>query len=266
MAIIRFTILGCGSSGGVPRVGGHWGNCDPGNPKNYRRRCSLLVQRVDDIGTTSVLVDASPDLRDQLLDAGTGHLDGVIFTHEHADHTHGLDDLRMVVINRREKLPIWADETTTRSLTTRFGYAFVQPEGSAYPPILDLNPIDGDTTISGAGGPITFTPFEVRHGGINALGFRIGDLAYLPDVSHMTEAAWAAVRDLHVWILDALRYDPHPTHSHFAQSLEWIETAAPKRAILTNMHNDLDYATVEASTPDHVSAAYNGMIIELPAP
>ena len=264
-ARLRFTILGCGSSGGVPRLGGNWGACDPENPKNYRRRCSMLVERVDGEAVTRVLIDTSPDLRAQLLDAGVGHLDGVIYTHAHADHVHGLDDLRMIVFNRKSRLPVWADGPTSDALISRFGYAFVQPEGSPYPPILELNPISGPVTIDGAGGAITFAPFEVDHGVIRSLGFRIGGLAYLPDVSEMTEEAWEAVRGLDVWVLDALRYTPHPTHAHVEKSLGWIAKAAPKRAVLTNMHIDIDHATIEAETPDHIDAAFDGMRIELPA-
>lgn len=261
MGQLKFTILGCGSSGGVPRLGGHWGACDPENPKNRRRRCSMLVEKTGPNGTTSVLIDTSPDMRAQLLDANVGVLDGVIYTHSHADHMHGIDDLRMVVFNLRHKLQVWADGATQEALMARFSYAFVQPEWSHYPPILELNSIDGDVVIEGAGGALTFTPFEVQHGGIRALGFRIADLAYLPDVSEIPDAALPAVENLDCWVLDSLRYEPHSTHFHFAQSLEWIKKMAPKRAVLTNMHFDLDFATVEAETPDHVIPAYDGMTI-----
>ena len=142
-ARLRFHILGCGSSGGVPRIGGHWGDCDPANPKNRRRRCSMLVERETDQGVTRVLIDTSPDMRDQLIDAGVGALDGVIYTHSHADHVHGVDDLRMVVFNMRERVNVWADQTTCDALLDRFGYVFIQPEGSSYPPILNLNLLNG---------------------------------------------------------------------------------------------------------------------------
>ena len=260
---MRFTILGCGSSGGVPRIGGHWGNCDPRNSKNNRRRCSLLVEREVAGGTTTVLIDTSPDMRAQLLDANVGALDGVVYTHAHADHIHGIDDLRMIVLNMRKRLPVWADLRTEVDLFDRFGYVFVQPEGSPYPPILEMNRIEGQVQIDGAGGKIALSPFTVGHGSIDALGFRIGDVAYLPDVADMYPEAWTAVQNLDCWIVDALRRDPHPTHSHFAQTLEWIERAAPKRAVITNMHNDLDYDAVVAETPDHVSAAYDGMVIRV---
>ena len=262
----RFTILGCGSSGGVPRLGGLWGDCDPENPKNTRRRCSLLVEREGAGGTTRVLVDTSPDLRAQLLEAGIGTLDAVVWTHAHADHVHGIDDLRMIVFNMRTRLPVWADGPTQEALYAKFGYAFVQPEGSPYPPILDMHTIDGPVTIDGAGGPVTLDPFEVDHGAIDALGFRIGNLAYLPDVAAIPDTAWdGPLKDLDIWIVDALRRTPHPTHSHLDQTLDWIARARPKRGILTNMHIDLDYETVRTETPDHIEPAYDMMRLTLPA-
>ena len=262
MAELRFTILGCGSSGGVPRLGGHWGACDPNNPKNRRTRCSMLVERETDAGVTRVLIDTSPDMREQVLRSDVGELDGVVYTHAHADHVHGIDDLRMIVFNMRNRLPVWADKETCDNLIARFGYAFVQPEGSNYPPILNMNLIsNAPFVVSGAGGDIPFHPFEVEHGNINALGFRMGPLSYLPDVSAMNDAAWTAVQGSECWVLDALRYTPHPTHSHFEQSLEWIAHAQTPKAVLTNMHIDLDYDTVEKETPEHISAAFDGMCL-----
>lgn len=260
---IRVTILGCGSSGGVPRLGGQWGACDPENPKNRRMRCSLLVQQDGPDGTTRVLIDSSPDMRAQLLDANVGELDAVLYTHAHADHVHGLDDLRMIVFNMRKRLQVWADAETSNALLDRFGYAFVQPKGSPYPPICELNLIKGDVEINGAGGAINFSPFEVEHGNINSLGFRIGNLAYLPDVSTIPSDAWPQLQNLDVWIVDALRRDPHPTHSHLTNTLTWIEQVKPKRAVLTNMHVDLDFQTVADETPDHVEPAYDGMTLHL---
>lgn len=261
MAELRFTILGCGSSGGVPRLGGHWGDCDPENPKNRRRRCSLLIERETGSGITRVLIDSSPDLRSQLLDAGVGELNGVVYSHGHADHVHGLDDLRMIVFNMRERLNVYADGATQNDLLNRFGYAFVQPAGSAYPPILNLCSIDGDIEIDGPGGLIRLTPFEVEHGNIDSLGFRIGDLAYLPDASDIPEATWPALANLDCWIVDALRRMPHPSHAHLDKTLGWIDRAAPRRAVLTNMHIDLDYQTVADETPDHISPAHDGLVI-----
>jgi len=261
MAEMRFTILGCGSSGGVPRLGGLWGECDPNNPRNRRQRCSLLIERIAKGGTTAVLIDTSPDLRAQLLAAGIGTLDAVVYTHNHADHVHGIDDLRMIVYNRRERLPVWADKVTQKALFERFSYAFVQPEGSSYPPILNMNTIDGDLTIDGAGGPVSLTPFTVAHGSIDSLGIRIGNVAYLPDAAEVHDASWPVLENLDCWIVDALRRNPHPTHAHLARTLQWIERAAPKRMVLTHMHNDLDYATLEAETPDHITPAYDGMTL-----
>ncbi|MHA3915620.1 MBL fold metallo-hydrolase [Halovulum sp. GXIMD14793] len=259
MAELVITILGCGSSGGVPRLGGHWGECDPDNPKNHRQRCSILVERQDGEGTTRVLIDTSPDMRAQLLAAGVGTLDAVFYTHEHADHTHGLDDLRMIVFNMRERLPVWANARTAEALRDRFGYAFEQPEWSTYPPILEMHLIDGPVEISGAGGTLRFDPFEVPHGGINALGFRFNDIVYLPDASDMPDEVWPRLEGLRCWILDALRRAPHPTHINLETALDWIAHSGAQQGVLTNMHIDLDYATVAAETPDHVLPAYDGL-------
>jgi len=236
---LSLRILGCGSSGGVPRLGGHWGACDPTNPKNIRKRCSMLVTRTSPTGVTRVLIDTSPDLRQQLLDA------------------------RMVVYNMRQRLQVWADGDTGNQLLARFGYAFVQPKGSSYPPICDLNTIDGDVTIDGAGGPITLTPFEVEHGSIDALGFRINNAAYLPDVSDIPDDVWPHLQNLDLWIVDALRRDPHPTHAHLEKTLEWIDRVKPKHAVLTNMHIDLDYQTLADETPEHIEPAFDGLTLTI---
>ena len=261
MAKVTFTILGCGSSGGVPRLGGIWGDCDPANPKNRRRRCSMLITRETTEGTTRVLIDTSPDMREQLLDANVGHLDGVVYTHSHADHMHGIDDLRQVVFNQRQRLPVWADGPTQEALLSRFGYAFVQPEGSPYPPILDLHTIDGPVSIPGAGGPITLTPFRADHGSMDALGFRIGPLAYLPDAVDIPAESWPVLDGLDCWIVDALRRKPHPTHAHLDMTLGWIARAKPARAVITNMHIDLDYEVLKAELPPHITPAFDGMTI-----
>ena len=273
MAMFRYTILGCGSSGGVPRLGGDWGDCDPANPKNRRRRCSLLIERVGSGGITRALVDTSPDMREQLLSAGIGSLDGVVYTHSHADHVHGIDDLRQIVFNTRRRLPVWADQPTETALMERFGYAFTQPAGSLYPPILDMNPIAGPFVVEGAGGDIHFHPFEVDHGSMMALGFRVtgmvgdkGGLAYLPDVLTIPEAAWSELQSLDCWIVDALRRKPHPTHSHLDLTLSWIASAQPALAIITNMHVDLDHATLVAELPAGVIPAHDGLVLTFPIP
>jgi len=264
---LTLTILGCGSSGGVPRLadtpGGNWGACDPANPKNRRRRCAALLTRETAQGRTRVLIDTGPDFRDQMLSHGIGTLDAVVFTHAHADHTHGLDDIRMLTFNMRKRMPVWADADTSNALIDRFGYAFVTPAGSNYPPICDLNLINTDVTIDGAGGPITLTPIPVQHGDIDALGFRIGSAAYIPDVSAIPDSSWPLITGLDTLVIDALRYSPHPSHANVEQALAWISSAAPQNAVLTNMHIDIDHDTILHDTPDHVRPAYDGMTLEI---
>jgi phosphoribosyl 1,2-cyclic phosphate phosphodiesterase len=259
------TILGCGSSGGVPRVGGDWGVCDPDNPKNRRRRCSVLLQKAIPAGTTTVLIDTSPDMREQMLSANVTHMDGAWFTHEHADHTHGIDELRGYFLRQRHRIPIWADRVTGEMLLSRFAYCFTALPGSAYPPVLQINGIDVKHTVStsGAGGEITGTPFYVQHGNIDALGFRIGNMAYTPDLNGIPDAAIPHLQNLDIWIVDALRHTPHPSHFSLPETLVWIEKLKPKRAIITNMHVDLDFATLQRELPPHVEPAFDGMTIDL---
>lgn len=266
-ATLRFTILGCGSSPGVPRIGGDWGACDPKNPKNRRRRCSLLVERIAAAGVTRVLVDASPDLREQAIAAGFGTVDGVLFTHPHADHIHGIDDLRGFVINMRRRVDVHADAPTLERLMQAFGYCFETPPGSDYPPILNAHEFRAGepVTVEGQGGPLAALPINQIHGRITSLAFRIGGLAYSPDVSDLDDEAEYRLADLDVWIVDALRYTPHPSHLSVDQALGWIERLRPKRAVLTHMHGDLDYDVLKRRLPAHVEPAYDGMQIELPA-
>lgn len=268
--MIRATILGCGSSGGVPRIGNRWGACDPANPKNRRRRCSLLVQRAGPHGTTRVLVDTGPDMVWQLIDADVATVDAVVYTHPHADHVHGIDDIRQLAYNAHQRMQLWADAPTSRALRDRFGYIFETPPGSNYPPVADLNPVEGAFGIDGAGGLIPFLPFRVSHGDITALGFRIGGLVYLPDVSFIPEECWPLIEGAEVFVCDALRLTPHPSHAHLALALDWIARSGARRGVVTNMHIDLDYAETMAATPAHVVPAHDGMVIEVgltaPAP
>ena len=262
---LKVTILGCGSSGGVPRIGGNWGECDPTNLKNRRRRCSILVQQQAPSGTTNVLVDTSPDIRTQLLDTNVSWLDGVLYTHEHADHIHGIDDLRAIAINGRERVNVYADKTTLKTLTERFGYCFKAPSGSAYPPILKEHLITpGEPiTITGEGGEISATAFEQVHGRIMSIGYRFNELAYSSDLNDLPDASLDALQGLDIWIVDALKRTPHPTHFSLQETLQWIERINPKRAILTNMHIDMDYETLISELPDNVVPAYDGMEIEI---
>ena len=262
---LTLTILGCGSSGGVPRPAIGWGRCDPSNPKNRRRRCSLLVERGIANERTRVLVDTSPDLREQLLDADVDWLDGVLYTHEHADHIHGIDDLRGLFLHRHRRVDVYLDEPTYQVVYSRFGYCFVQPPGSNYPPILTEHRIHSrkPVTIEGAGGPITALPFLQDHGDIASLGFRFGNAAYSSDVRDLAPESVAALAGLDLWILDALRYRPHPSHFSVNEALAWIARIAPRRAILTNLHTDLDYEELRARLPPHVEPAFDGLKVEM---
>lgn len=262
---LTFTILGCGSSAGVPRVGVGWGACDPKNPKNRRRRCSVLVEKTTADATTSVLVDTTPDLRDQLLGADVRRLDAVLYTHEHADHIHGIDDLRPLAIAMHKRIPVYADRMTAELLQIRFGYCFETPAGSSYPPILEMRSLmaGAATAIEGPGGSIEAIPFRMVHGDIDALGFRFGHVAYAPDVSRMPEESLAYLENLEVLIIDALRYTPHPTHFSVAEALDLIAKVKPRRAVLTNLHTDLDYETLRRELPPGIEPAYDGLRIEV---
>jgi phosphoribosyl 1,2-cyclic phosphate phosphodiesterase len=261
---MRFTILGCGSSGGVPRVGNFWGACDPANPKNRRRRCALLVERFGKGGRTSVLVDTPADLREQLLEARVEHLDAVLYTHDHADHIHGIDDLRGIVFATKRRVPMYATPETRAILMQRFDYCFSQPQGSLYPAILEareLRPAE-PLSIAGNGGPIEVTPVPQAHGSGTSLGFRFGNIAYSPDISGMPETSLALLSGLDLWIVDALRHQPHPTHFSVNQALDWIERLGAKRAILTHMTTELDYDALRRKLPEHVEPGYDGMVVE----
>ncbi len=259
---LTFTILGCGSSMGVPRVALGWGSCDPENPKNRRRRCSLLVERRNAQGhRTRVLVDCSPDLRMQLLDAEVDWLDGVLITHEHADHTHGIDDLRPLFVHKRRRVDVYLDEPTSRAMHARFGYCFMTPPGSEYPPIATEKRLlaGKPVTINGQGGPVDALPVLQDHGDIPSLGFRFGNVAYSADIKSLPADSISALAELDVWIVDALRKSPHPSHFNLDEALDWVARIKPRRAILTNLHTDLDYAALCAQLPPGVEPAYDQM-------
>ena len=262
---MKFTILGCGSSMGVPRPALGWGACDPNNPKNRRRRTSLLVERAGPNGATRVLVDTSPDLREQLLDADVQWLDGVLMTHEHADHCHGIDDLRALFVKKRRRLDMYMTEATAAVIRARFDYCFATPPGSEYPPIANEQRIAAGAavTIDGEGGPITALPILQQHGDIASLGFRFGNFAYSCDLNDLPPESAKALAGLEVWVVDALRYQSHPSHFNLADALAWIERIKPRRAILTNLHSDLDYEILRAQLPPHVEPAYDGIGVTL---
>ncbi|HEY2071656.1 MAG TPA: MBL fold metallo-hydrolase [Rhizomicrobium sp.] len=271
MTTLEVTILGCGSSSGVPRIGGpdgagDWGACDPTNPKNRRRRCSILVRQKSGAGETAVLIDTAPDLREQLLSAHCGRLDAVLITHNHADQTHGLDDLRAVAYGMRKRIDVHSDRAGLDGLMRSFGYCFESPPGSGYPPILSAREIAEPFqpfTVDGAGGPLTVQTFPLTHGSIRSLGFRLGPVAYSPDVNAVPDDSFAVLEGIDCWIVDALRHTAHPTHSNVAQTLEWIARIKPERAVLTNMHIDLDYETLARELPLGVEPAYDGLTISV---
>ncbi len=256
---MRVTMLGCGPSWGVPWIGGDWGACDPVNPKNRRRRPSLLVEE----NGATLLVDTSPDLREQLLDAGVRGIDAVLYTHAHADHLHGIDDLRSVNRLIRKPLPIFASETTLAEIRARFAYVFapVRPEARSafYKPVLEPTVITGPFVAAG----IAVTPFQQDHGFSATLGYRFGRVAYSTDVIHLDEHAFAALAGIEVWIVDCIRRAPHVTHSHLDQTLAWIARVRPRRAILTHMDESLDYATLSRELPPGVEPGFDGLGFEL---
>lgn len=262
---LEVTILGCGSSGGVPRGDGDWGACDPAEPRNRRTRCSALIRRHGPDGVTTALIDTSPDLRQQMLAAGVKAVDAVLYTHDHADQTHGIDDLRVFVMRARKRIPAWMDEASETALRSRFSYIFESQEG--YPALLDgrrIPPHGQPWSVSGSGGDMPVVTFDQAHGPIRSVGYRIGGIAYSSDVSDLDEAALEAVRGCDLWIVDALRYLPHPTHAHLDRTLDWIDRAGVKRAVLTNLHIDMDYKTLMAIVPGNVEIAYDGWSATLP--
>ena len=272
---LRIIILGSGSSGGVPRFGGadgagEWGACDPEEPKNRRSRCSILVQREHpEFGfahdkVTTLLVDTSPDMRAQLLAARCSRLDAVLFTHDHADQAHGIDDLRVFALHMRRRIPVYLDDATAGELLDRFRYCFDQAPGSMYPAILEKidMPACGEAfSVDGPSGPIPVTPFLQYHGNVDSLGFRFGDMAYSSDVVGLPDESFACLAGVKTWIVDALQYKPHKTHAHLDLALEWLNRVAPERGVLTNLHIQMDYRTVSDQTPAHIEPAYDGMTL-----
>jgi phosphoribosyl 1,2-cyclic phosphate phosphodiesterase len=256
---VRVTMLGSGPSWGVPRIGNGWGACDPTNPRNRRRRVSVLVEE----GSSILLIDTSPDLREQLLDAGIKRLDAVLFTHAHADHLHGIDDLRGVNQLMKKALPVFATPETLQEIRTRFGYVFgamdFAKHTSYYKPALEPRAIEGPFRAAG----FEVVPFVQDHGFSTTLGFRIGPFAYSTDVINLDDSAFAALAGVELWIVDCIRRRPHVTHSHLEKTLEWIARVGPRRAVLTHMDESLDYETLTRELPAGVEPGYDGLIVDL---
>ena len=252
---MKITILGCGSSGGVPLIGGEWGACDPNEPRNRRTRVSILVEQ----GDTTLLVDTGPDMRQQLLDCGLKKLDAVLYTHEHADHTHGIDELRSINWLTQKPVDIYADARTLSELTQRFDYIFNGTgAGKFYRPAVTSHEISAPFSV----GPINIIPFKQNHGHSHSLGFRFGDFAYSTDIHILDDEVFEALRGVKIWLVDCVREEPHATHSHLAQTLEWIERVQPDQAYLTHMSHRLDYQTLVNTLPKGVWPAYDGQVIE----
>jgi phosphoribosyl 1,2-cyclic phosphate phosphodiesterase len=268
-AVTRLTILGCGSSGGVPRSNGDWGLCEPSNPWNRRRRCSGLVEVAADLdaleagdAVTRIVIDTSPDFREQMISARVRHIDAVLITHDHADQTHGIDDLRAFALLQRRRMPVWMDDAAARTLTTRFAYAFTAPPGSPYPAILDqhaLPDFGSELVIIGPGGPVTIIPFDQAHGSIRSVGFRIGDLAYSADINALPESSAAILDGVGCWVVDALRHEPHPTHFHVDAALEALQRVNAGLGVLTNLHITLDHDKLAEGLPEDVRCAHDGL-------
>lgn len=264
-AELEIVILGCGSSGGCPRGDGDWGACDPAEPKNRRTRCSMLARRHGPDGVTNVLIDTSPDFREQALAAGLRSVEAVLYTHDHADQTHGIDDLRVFAMRARRRIPAWMDTATLTSLNIRFPYIFEMLSG--YPALLDakiIPPHGVAWQVDGPGGAVPVVTFDQAHGPIRSVGYRLGPVVYSSDVSELDDDAFAAIAGASLWIVDALRFTPHPTHAHVAQALEWIARSGVPRAVLTNLHIDIDYRGLSADLPDNVELAFDGWKAVLP--
>lgn len=257
---MKVTILGCGASGGVPLIGANWGNCDPANPRNRRRRASILVEDRN----TRILVDVSPDCRAQLLDAEVAHLDAVLFTHVHADHCHGIDELRWVNNVIGAPLDVYGAAASFEELNRRFGYAFepfidYSGTGYYYRPVLHWQAIDGPLEI----GDVSVLPFEQDHGFSKTLGLRFGSFAYSTDVVALDDKAFDCLAGVETWVVGCLREEWHKTHANLETVLEWAERLGPRRVVLTHMSHWLDYQTLKDKLPTGIEPAYDGMVLDI---
>ena len=263
-ARMRFTILGCGASPGVPRIGNDWGACDPNEPRNRRLRSSLMVERIGEGGITRIIVDTGPDFREQVLRANVATTDAVLYTHAHADHIHGIDELRQFFYNAGHRVPAYSDAATSARLMQAFRYCFETPPGSGYPPIVVDHRVEPGVpfVIEGKGGPIEVMPYAQVHGDIESIGYRFGDLAYSSDVSAIPDQTWPLIEGVSVFIVDALRYKPHVSHFSLDEALEAGRRLGVELLVLTHMHHDLDYLTLLSRVPEGVVPAYDGLVIE----
>jgi len=256
---VKVTILGCGAAGGVPMISTGWGRCDPNNPKNRRRRPSILVEEQGQ----RILIDTSPDLREQLLSAAINHLDAVLYTHAHADHLHGIDDLREVNRAMRAPIPVYGYNETLADIEHRFDYVFTPldlAKDTIYKPWLIPNPI-GDGPFTAAG--VEMIAFEQDHGYSRTTGFRIGGMAYSTDLTELPEASMKHLAGLDLWIVGCLLDVPHVTHAHIDKALAWRDLLRPRHMVITHMSPRLDYDALAAELPAGVEPGYDGMVLEL---
>ena len=256
---MKFTILGCGSSMGVPRPDGFFGDCDPKNKKNYRTRCSALIKT----NKENILIDTSPDLRQQLLSQKIKKIDKVFYSHMHADQTHGINDLRAFFIQRKKPIEVFADNSTSIYLKKNFAYCF-NNHSREYPATLKLNNISGKILISNSNKKIPIKTVQVKHGKVNSTCYIIDKkLAYISDVSEIFTKDYKYFKNLKYLIIDCLWYRHHPSHFNFKNSLKMIEIFKPKKSILTNLHTDLDYNELKKKLPKNIVPAYDGLTVSL---
>ena len=256
---MKFIVLGCGSSMGVPRPDGFFGNCDPRNKKNYRTRCSALIKS----DRENILIDTSPDLRQQLISNNIKRIDKVFFSHMHADQTHGINDLRVFYMQNKKTIPIYADKVTKKYLLTTFKYCFVNVS-KEYPATLKLNSINNKLYVCDNKKKIIVKPVKVKHGKVDSICYIIDKkLAYISDVSDIKKYDYKYFRNLKYLIIDCLWIKNHPSHLNLESSLKLIEEFKPKQAILTNLHSDLDYNKLLNILPNNIKPAYDGMVINI---
>ncbi len=255
----EITILGCGSSSGVPAIGNNWGKCNPNNPKNRRLRSSILIKTP----FASLLIDATPDLRQQLLNANVKSLDGILITHCHADHINGIDDFRFLNVIMNQDLHLYATKKNIDEIKKRFSYVFEklapQAKGFYYKPCLIPHKIDGLFKINN----LEILSFQQDHGFVESTGFRINNFAYSSDVFDLSENVFEKLENLDLWIVDCLRFEPHKSHAHLGKVLKWINRLKPKRTILTHMNYEIDYDHINSLLPKNCEAAYDGLKLNL---
>ena len=251
---MRLIILGCGSSGGVPLITGEWGKCNPTNPYNRRRRSSILIQ----IKGKNILIDAGPDLREQLLDAEITNIDAVLFTHDHSDHLRGIDDLRHIARRYNRLIPLYADRKTMATIKRDYSYALHQ-EADLYPCFLEIHSFSAGTWFID---DVEILAFPQNHGKTISWGFRIHDFAYSTDFHNMPEESLLHLQGLKCWVVDCLRFEPHPTHSNFDKTISLIERLKPEQAILTHMSHEFDYDQGIERLQKNIRPAIDGMVIE----